>query len=315
MTNLQTKKKLILILGLMFLAVLGLILRLFYIQVVDGEMLQARAFEQHTRDRLIRPNRGTIYDRNMVALAATESVAAISVIRNQIQEPELVISTLSSLLEMDADLIREKIGRRVALERISYHVERDIAEYIRSLDIAGIIVDEDIRRVYPFGGLAAAVIGFVGADNQGIIGLESKYDSILAGQVGKILTEADARGRELPDGRIIRIDPTDGHNLITTLDSIVQQYAEQTISRAVTAKNAIRGAIIVLNPQTGEILAMANEPTFDLNEPFTINSPELYAQWAGFTTEERMYHLNHMWRNFTINDCVIIGLSQETQQT
>ena len=302
MTTLAMKRKLLLFLFVITSVLAFLGFRVFYIQIVDGDMLQARAYEQHTRDRLIRPNRGNIYDRNMLGLAMTQTVASVSVIRAQIKDAEFVAATLSQFLDLDYDYVYQKVNRRVALERIKSHVDISVAEQLRALNIPGIVIDEDIQRVYPFSGLAAQVIGFVGIDNQGIIGLEARYDSYLAGQRGKILTETDARGIELLDSRTIRIAPTDGHNLVTTIDYVIQQYAEQTISKAVSAKDAIRGAIIVMNPQTGEILAMANEPTFDLNEPFVINNPELEAAWSDFTAEQRMNYLNQMWRNFTIND-------------
>ncbi|MCL2855188.1 MAG: hypothetical protein FWE21_06170 [Defluviitaleaceae bacterium] len=304
-------RKKILLMGSVMVAMLMILgIRIFYIQAVQGDILQARAYEQHTRDRLIRPDRGNIYDRNGVGLAVTRTVATVSVIRAQVEDAELVATTLATAIDMDLDLVREKVGRRVALERIQSHVDPEIAEELRRLAIPGIIIDEDVERVYPFNDLAAQVIGFVGIDNQGIIGLEAKFDGFLAGQRGKILTETDARGREFADSKTIRIDPVDGFNLVTTLDSVVQQFAQQTIEKAVEAKQAIRGAIIVMNPQTGEILAMANVPSFDLNEPFTINRPELAEQWIHFSNEEQMNHLNGMWRNFTINDCVIIGLSK-----
>lgn len=296
------RKKLLVIMSVMLFALGFLGFRLIYIQIVDGEMLQTRAFEQHTRDRLIRPDRGNIYDRNMVGLAVTRTVATVSVIRAQVEDSELVARTLADALDMDFDLVYEKVGRRVALERIKSHVDPEIAEELRRLRIPGIIIDEDVARVYPFNDLAAQVIGFVGIDNQGIIGLEAKFDSYLAGQVGKILTETDARGREFADSETIRIAPIDGHNLVTTIDAVVQQFAQQTIESAVQAKQAIRGAIIVMNPQTGEILAMANVPSFDLNEPFAINRPELAEIWESLTLDERMNYLNQMWRNFTIND-------------
>ncbi|MCL2236597.1 MAG: penicillin-binding transpeptidase domain-containing protein, partial [Defluviitaleaceae bacterium] len=296
------RKKILMVMGVMAAMLLILGARILYIQTVHGEMLQARAYEQHTRDRLIRPDRGNIYDRNGVGLAVTRTVATVSVIRSQIEDADLVATTLAEALEMDLDTIREKIGRRVALERIQSHVDIEIAEELRRLSIPGIIIDEDVERVYPFNDLAAQVIGFVGIDNQGIIGLEARFDSHLAGQQGKILTETDARGREFIDSQTIRIDPVDGHNLVTTLDAVVQQFAQQTIEKAVEAKQAIRGAIIVMNPQTGEILAMANVPSFDLNEPFTINNADLAEIWAQLPGEERMNHLNAMWRNFTIND-------------
>ena len=302
MPTLAMKRKLLLIMAVVIFALVFLTFRVLYIQVVQGEALQARAYEQHTRDRLIAPIRGNIYDRNMTALATTQTVASISVIRAQVEDAAFVAQILANILELDYDYVYEKVNRRVALERIRSHVPIEIGEQLRHMRIPGIVVDEDVARVYPFSCLAAQVIGFVGIDNQGIIGLESKYDDFLAGQQGKILTETDARGRELIDSRILRVAPVDGYHLVTTIDAVVQQYAEQTIALAVQAKNAIRGAIILMNPQTGEIFAMANQPSFDLNEPFTINNADLAAVWDGFTQEEQMNYLNQMWRNFTIND-------------
>jgi len=276
--------------------------RVLYIQAVQGETLQARAFEQHTRDRLIAPTRGDILDRNSTPLATTHTVTTVSVIRAQVQDAAFVAETLANLLDLDYDYVYEKVGRRVALERIKSHVPLEIGEQLRQMRIPGIVVDEDVARTYPFATLGAQVIGFVGIDNQGIIGLEAKYDEHLAGSRGKILTETDAKGQELIDSQTFRIPPQDGFHLVTTIDAVVQQYAEQTISKAVEAKSAIRGAIVVMNPQTGEILAMANAPSFDLNAPFEINRPSLAAEWHTFNNETRMNHLNQMWRNFTIND-------------
>ena len=304
------RKKLLVIMGVMMFVLTFLAFRVAYIQAVDGEMLRERAYEQHTRDRLIRPDRGNIYDRNGVGLALTRTVATVSVIRSQVEDAEVVARTLSQMLDMDFDAVYEKVGRRVALERIQSHVDPLVAAELRRLNIPGIVIDEDVERVYPFNDLAAQVIGFVGIDNQGIVGLEAKFDRFLAGERGKILTETDARGREFADSQTIRIAPVDGYNLVTTLDAVVQQFAQQTIESAIETKQALRGAIIVMNPQTGEILAMANAPSFDLNEPFEINNPALQETWATFTNEEQMHHLNQMWRNFVINDCVIIGLSK-----
>ena len=279
-----------------------LAVRVLYIQAVEGEALQARAYEQQTRDRLISPQRGAILDRNMTGLALTETVASISVVRAQVQDPEEVARVLSEKLELDYNEVLEKVKRRVALMRIKQRVDMETANAIRSLNLPGVMVDEDILRVYPFGTLAAQIIGFVGRDNQGIIGLESKYDEHLKGTPGRILTETDVAGREVQGGRIYRIAPTAGHSLVTTIDVILQQYAEQTIARAVAEKNALRGVIILMNPQTGAIYALANEPGFDLNAPFTIQNPEIAQVWDTLTEEQRMNALNQMWRNFAIND-------------
>ena len=276
--------------------------RVLFIQAARGAELQEKAFEQQTRDRLIRPNRGSIYDRNMVGLAVTESVASVSVIYAQIKDLPGTAAMLARELELDEPELLEKISRRLALVRVAYQVNMDIADRIRELDYPGVVVDEDIRRVYPFGSLASQVIGFVGSDNQGIIGLEAKYDSYLMGSPGRILTETDVAGRLLEDARQYRVPPVDGYNLVLTIDAILQSYAEQAIELLVQQKNAKRGLIILMNPMNGQIYALANKPDFDLNEPFTIQDPELAAIWETFSQEEQMNHLNQMWRNFAIND-------------
>jgi len=283
--------------------ILALIGRVFFIQAFRGEELQALAFEQQTRDRLISPNRGSIYDRNMVGLAVTETVASISVIYAQARgDLPGTARALARELDLDEAELLEKISRRVALVRVAQKVDIEIAERIRRMNLPGVVIDEDIRRVYPFGFLASHVIGFVGRDNQGIIGLEAKYDQYLSGQPGRILTETDVAGREMPHGRQYRIPPTDGYDLVLTIDAVLQAYAEQTIEMLVREKNALRGVIILMNPQNGQIYALANKPGFDLNEPFTIQSPDLQAVWETLNQEEQMNALNQMWRNFAIND-------------
>ena len=195
----------------------------------------------------------------------------------------------------------EKISQNVALVRIKTKVDTETAAKVRKAELPGVEVDEDVRRVYPYSEMAAQVVGFVGKDNQGIIGLEAKYDELLEGKQGKILTLTDSRGNEV-ESKQDRIPPEDGKNLVTTLDVVLQQYAEQTIAKAVESKGAKRGVIIMLNPQNGEIYAMANYPFFDLNDPFTMQDPELAAQWDSFSQEEKNDLLNQMWRNTAIND-------------
>ncbi|MDR0958386.1 MAG: PASTA domain-containing protein [Clostridiales bacterium] len=283
-------------------ALVFMLFRVFYIQAFRAEELQAKAYEQQTRDRLITADRGSIYDRNMQPLAVTETVCSVSVIRAQIEDSELVARTLSEMLDLNYDDVLKKCKKFVALERIKTKVDKELADKIRALDIPGIIVDEDIKRSYPNDALAAQVIGFVGKDNQGIIGLEAKYEKVLSGESGKILTETDASGIELETGEIVRIPPKTGSSLVVTLDTLVQKYAEQAIKKAVEAKQAKRGLIVVMNPQNGEIYAIANEPSFDLNDPFTINDPALAEIWETFTSEQQMNYLNNMWRNFALND-------------
>jgi len=288
---------------ILFQVVLSLyFVRVLYIQVVRGEELQAMAFEQQTRDRLIRPNRGSIYDRNMVGLAVTETVSGVSVIYAQMKDIQATAHALARELEMEEAAVYEKISRRVALVRVAQQVETEIADRIRALNLPGVVVDEDIRRVYPFGSLASQVIGFVGRDNQGIIGLEAKYDAFLMGTAGRILTETDVAGRHLDGSRQYRIPPVDGLNLVLTLDAVLQSYAEQAIQLLVQQKDAARGVIILMNPMNGQIYALANKPDFDLNDPFTIQCPDLAAIWHTFSNEQQMNELNRMWRNFAIND-------------
>ena len=300
--SMLVKRKLLVFLALFLAALLMLMLRVLYIQVIQGDALQRLAYEQQTRDRLIAPDRGNILDRNMVGIARTESVATISVIYNQVRDKEAVALALARELDKDFDEVLTRVNRRVALERIATRVELDVAERIRQLELPGVVIDEDIRRVYPFGSLASHVVGFVGRDNQGIIGLEARYDRYLHGESGRILTETDVRGIEIRGGNEYRVDPTPGHTLVTSIDVILQQYAEQAIESAVRRHNAKHGAIILMDPHTGGILAMANKPDFDLNEPFAINDPEIANLWQTLTGEERTSALNQMWRNPSIND-------------
>ncbi len=279
-----------------------LIFRVFYIQMFMAPELQKAAYEQQTRDRLITPERGDILDREGTAIATTKTVAAISVIHAQVEEPEKVAKILSEKLELDYNETLEKINKRVALMRIKTKVDKKLAEEIAALKLKGVKVDEDILRVYPYNTLAAQVIGFVGKDNQGIIGLESKYEDYLKGEKGKIMTQTDGSGKELKNSEQKRVAPVSGYDLVTTIDVNLQQYAEQTIEKVVRGKSAKRGSIIMMNPQNGEMLAMASYPSFNLNEPYKINNTELEAIWDTMSQKEKNDALNRMWRNFNIND-------------
>lgn len=300
--SIAVKKKLMFFLFVCEMALFLLLFRIFYIQAFEAGFLQQKAYEQQTRDRLISPKRGSIFDRNMTAIAGTQTVSSISVIHAQIKDEETVSLILSEKLELDYETVLKKVQNRVALERIKTKVDKETADVIRGLKIPGVVVDEDILRVYPYSTLASQIIGFVGKDNQGIVGLEAKFDEYLKGEKGKILTETDARGVELKTGEQNRVEPIPGFNLVTTLDVSIQQYAEQTLEKTVAAKGAKKGSIIVLNPQNGEIYAMASKPDFDLNDPFTINSEELKSIWETLSADEQNKHLNQMWRNFNINE-------------
>ena len=295
------KKRLLLMLAVFVLSLIVLSIRVGYIMLFKAEEYQNMAYEQQTRDRLIAPKRGSILDRNGNGIAVTESVSAVSVIHAQIENEEETAKALSEILELDYEDVLEDVKENVALKRIKSKVDNETAADIRELNLPGVMIDEDVERTYPYYTLAASVIGFVGKDNQGIIGLESKYEEYLKGEPGKIMTLTDSRGRRVSDAEE-RVEPVNGENLVTSIDVVIQQYAEQEIAVAVEAKNAKSGVIIVMNPQNGEIYAMANYPTFDLNEPFTINDEELAAMWDTFTAEEQNEYLNQMWRNKAIND-------------
>jgi stage V sporulation protein D (sporulation-specific penicillin-binding protein) len=300
--DLRQKRLMFIFLMGFFGAMVFLILRIFYIQWHDGKKYQERAFEQQTRDRLISPMRGDILDRNGVKLATVTQAATVSVIHAQVRNEEEVAHRLSELLELDYDTVLKKVRQRVALTRIKSKVDKDTARQIEALGLKGVKVDEDIKRIYPFSSLASQVIGFVGKDNQGIIGLEAEYDKYLSGERGKIMTQTDAAGRELANGDVVRIEPQTGKSLVTSIDINIQQYAEQTLEKVLAYKSAKRGSIIVMNPQNGEIYAMAGKPDFDLNNPFEINTEELKAVWDTLDDKAKTDALNQMWRNFNIND-------------
>lgn len=300
--SLRLKRRIFTLMICFFALTLVMCIRLGYVQLVEGEKLQSLAEEQQTRDRTISPTRGNIYDRNLNILAKSASVATIGVVHAQVQEPERVAKVLAEHLEMNYETVYKKVTKVVAFERIATKVEKSVADEIRALNLPGVKVDEDSKRYYPFNTLASQTIGFVGKDNQGIIGLEVKYDSYLKGTPGKILMETNGKGQRREDEVEVRIDPVNGNHLVTTLDLTLQEYAEQAIEKAVEMKGAKRGAIIMLNPQNGEIYALAVKPDFNLNEPFAINDETLAQSWDLFTDAEKQNYLNQMWRNFTIND-------------
>ncbi len=300
--TLKARRHTVFMLAVWEVMLLVLIFRIFYIQYFKGEEYQVLAYEQQTRDRLISPVRGEIQDRNGVAMATSTTVASVSVIHAQITEPEKVAKILSEKLNLDYAETLEKVNKKVALMRIKTKVDKKTAEEISALKLDGVMVDEDILRIYPYNNLASHVIGFVGKDNQGIIGLEAKYENYLKGEKGKIKTQTDGRGIELKNSEQDRIPPQAGYNLVTSIDINLQQYAEQTIEKVVKAKNAKRGAVIMMNPQNGEILAMVCKPDFNLNEPYKINNAELQAVWDTMSEGDKNKALNQMWRNFNIND-------------
>ncbi len=297
------KRSLLLLLGLCVLGMCLVAGRLFYFMVVVTDRYAERAEELHERERSIKAARGLIYDRNGVIIADNRPVCTISVIHNQITDPERVIKELSSILEMSEESVRKKVEKYSSIERIKSNVTKELADQIRDLGLDGVMVDEDYKRFYPYGTLASRVLGFTGSDNQGIIGLEVEYDSFLQGTPGTILTMTTAHGIELKDTAENRIEPIDGNNLHTSLDVIVQSYAEQAAEKVYEAKSAKRVSIIVMNPQNGELYAMVNVPEFDLNEPYTLTEAVLDGTDASALTQEQKNQLlNAMWRNPCIND-------------
>lgn len=302
LVKIKSKKRILFFMCASIGFLLVILIRLFYIQGINAEFYQKKAYEQQTRDRLISPRRGDILDRNGEKIASTNTVASVSVVHSQVEDYEATAKILSEKLQLDYNWVLGKIKEKVALVRIKTKVDKALAQEIAGLNLKGVMIDEDIKRIYPFSDLAAQVIGFVGKDNQGIIGLESKYEVYLKGEKGKIMTETDGIGREFKNSKQVRVPPVDGKNLVTSLDVNIQEFAQQTIEKTVISKNAKRGSIIVMNPQNGEIYAMANYPSFDLNSPFEINNEQLRADWDNMSQREKNDALNQMWRNFTIND-------------
>ena len=293
------KKKILVVFLAAFILILYLIGRLVYLMVFDAEYYQQKAEDLHERERDIKAARGEIIDRNGTVLATNRTVCTISVIHSQIENPEKVIEKLSEFLEMDADQVRKKVEKISSIERIQSNVDKRTGDKIRNLGLAGVKVDEDFKRYYPYNELASKVLGFTGGDNQGIVGLEVKYEKYLKGINGKILTTTDARGIELDGVAEDRLEPEAGNTLRISLDYTMQKYALQMAEKVRTEKQADKVGIILMDPQNGEIYAMVNVPEFDLNQPFMLNNEET---GENLTDEQRQDALNQMWRNGCIND-------------
>lgn len=257
-----------------------------------------KADELHQRERRIKAKRGRILDRNGEILAANEVVCTVSVIHSQIEDEDKVIKVLAGELNMDVEEVTKKVKKVSSMEYIKTNVAKDIGDAIREYDLPGVKIDEDYKRVYPYNELASKVLGFTGADNQGILGLEAKYDTYLSGTNGQILTLSDAGGIEIKGSREDRILPVDGQDLYTTLDVNIQKYATQLAWETMVKKEAKQVSIIVMRPDNGEILAMANVPEYNLNSPYELN----YEPDEEDAQKDKMDLLNNMWRNFCIND-------------
>ncbi len=279
------------------LLILGLIGQLGYLMIVRSEPYSEMADELHQRERTIKAARGEIVDRNGTVIATNRTVCTVSVIFNQVEDREKVIKVLSKELDLSEIEVRKKVEKRSSREIIKTNVDKKIGDQIRKYNLAGVKVDEDYKRYYPYHSLASKVLGFTGADNQGIIGLEVKYESYLKGRDGVILTLADAKGVELEYAAEDRVEPIAGNTLTISLDVNIQKYAEQAAYQVMEKKGAKAVSIVIMNPQNGEIYAMVNVPEFDLNDPFNLGADVVFS-----SAEEKQNLLNHMWRNRCIND-------------
>lgn len=274
--------------------------RLAYLMVAKADYYNRAATGLHERERSIKAPRGRIYDRNGKILADNKAVCSVSVIHSQIEDEEAVIQVLNEYLDKGEAEIRKKVTKVSSRELIATNVAKETGDQIRELNVAGIKVDEDYKRYYPYGSLASKVLGFTGADNQGIVGLEVWYNEILAGEDGSIHTVTDAKGIELPNVKETRVSPVPGDDLVLSLDLTIQKYATQAALSVMEEKQAKRVAMIIMNPQNGEIYAMVDVPEYDLNQPFQLNTD--LAGYESMTDGEKMDALNNMWRNFTVSD-------------
>ena len=272
--------------------------RLAYLMIVQSDYYGKKAQALHERERSIKAARGKIVDRNGIVLADNRSVCTVSVIHSQIRDPERVIAELAELLELPEDTVRKRVEKVSSIERISSNVPKEIGDAILARQLEGVKVDEDYRRYYPYDSLASKVIGFTGGDNQGIVGLEVRYDDWLSGKDGKILTMTNAYGQELEQEGERRQEPLTGNQLTISMDCNLQMYCEQAAQKVMLEKNADEVSVILMNPQNGEIFAMVNVPEYNLNEPFTLNVETA----SDLKESEKQDLLNQMWRNACIND-------------
>ena len=298
-TKTYNKKKIMIVFLCAALVLAALIGRLVYLMIFDADYYQELAQDLHEREREIKAARGEIVDRNGVVLATNRTVCTISVIHSQVEEPEEVISVLSRELELEEAEVRKKVEKVSSMEKIKTNVDKATGDRIRGYDLAGVKVDEDYKRYYPYDELASRVLGFTGGDNQGIIGLEVKYEEYLKGTNGTILTVTDARGVELNGVAEDRIEPAPGETLRVSLDYNIQSYCQQAAEKVMEEKQAEAVSILLMNPQNGEIYAMVNVPEFNLNEPYELNTG---TDAASLSDEELQDELNQMWRNRCIND-------------
>lgn len=292
------RKKVMIVFVAVFFIMMFLIGRLVYLMIFCSEYYGNKAENLHERERDIKAARGKLLDANGTVLATNKSVCTISVIHNQMEEPEKVIAMLVKELGIPEETARKRVEKVSSIERVKTNVAKETGDAIRAYGLSGVKVDEDYKRYYPYGTLASKVLGFTGADNQGILGLEVKYDEYLQGTNGKILTLTDARGIEIENAGESRLEPVNGYDLCLSLDYNIQMYCEQAAKKVCTKKSADSVSVIVMNPQNGELMAMVNYPEFDLNDPFTLVGDT----GESVSAEEKQNLLNKMWRNQCISD-------------
>ena len=292
------RKKVMIVFVAVFFIMMFLIGRLVYLMIFCSEYYGNKAENLHERERDIKAARGKLLDVNGTVLATNKSVCTISVIHNQIEEPEKVIEMLVRELGIPEETARKRVEKVSSIERVKTNVAKETGDAVRAYGLSGVKVDEDYKRYYPYGTLASKVLGFTGADNQGILGLEVKYDEYLQGTNGKILTLTDARGIEIENAGESRLEPVNGYDLCLSLDRNIQMYCEQAAKKVCTKKSADSVSVIVMNPQNGELMAMVNYPEFDLNDPFTLAGDP----GKTVSAEEKQNLLNKMWRNQCISD-------------
>lgn len=292
------RQKVLFVYAMVVILMIGLAGRLLYLMINRADYYGEKAKEVHQRQRVVKAARGIIYDRNGVEIASNKPVSTISVIHNQIQDPEKVISVLSEVLKLPEEKVRKRVEKVSSIEKIKSNVDKETSDQIRDMELAGVMVDEDYKRYYPYSEFASKVIGFTGADNQGIVGIEVAYDKYLRGTDGSILTMTTARGLEIDGKAEERVEPVAGTDLYTSLDVNIQTFAQQAAEKVMKAKKAKSVRILMMNPQNGEIYAMVNVPEFDLNDPYTL--PE--ASLKGLSVKKKQEALNGMWRNACVSD-------------
>ena len=295
----SNKKKVVVVFFLCAALLAVLAGRLFYLMVFRSDYYSRKADDLHEREREIKAARGKILDAKGTVLAANRTVCTISVIHSQIEDPEAVISMLVKELGISQETARKRVEKNSSIERVKTNVEKEVGDRIRAYGYAGVKVDEDFKRYYPYGELASKVLGFTGGDNQGIIGLEVQYEEVLKGIDGKILTTTDARGIEIEEIGESRVEPAAGYDLQISLDANIQKYCQQAAEKVMEEKQAEAVSILLMNPQNGEIYACVNVPEFDLNDPFTLNTE---TDTGAESSQELLELQNRMWRNSCIND-------------